>query len=183
VIVCYLDLADYLAIVTEVTGLDVETPIRVTNTDLADSALHAPQAGWGETDLHPDFVDKAAVLVTPPHEEPSSSRRQQAGSVGGPAGVHRAERLTAVGSATGPSSSSSWLAATSSPTSRCSKTRRRDGCGARMHFPATRPCFGSWPEPTWAGCSVPRPRPRGVVALDNFAGVRERLGLLYQSWV
>lgn len=63
-IVYYLDLADYLAIVTEVTGLDVETSIRVTNLDLADSALHAPQAGWGETDLYPDFVDKAAVLVT-----------------------------------------------------------------------------------------------------------------------
>ena len=63
-IVYYLDLADYLAIVTEVTGLDVETAIRVTNLDLADSALHAPQAGWGETDLYPDFVDKAAVLVT-----------------------------------------------------------------------------------------------------------------------
>ena len=63
-IVYYLDLADYLAIVTEVTGLDIETAIQVTNLDLADSALHAPQAGWGETDLYPDFVDKAAVLVT-----------------------------------------------------------------------------------------------------------------------
>jgi death on curing protein len=64
VIVYYLDLADYLAIVTEVTSLNVETAIRATNIDLADSALHAPQAGWGETDLYPDFVDKAAVLVT-----------------------------------------------------------------------------------------------------------------------
>jgi death-on-curing protein len=64
VIVYYLDLADYLAIVTEVTGFDVDTAIRVTNIDLADSALHAPQAGWGESDLYPDFVEKAAVLVT-----------------------------------------------------------------------------------------------------------------------
>jgi death-on-curing protein len=64
VIVHYLDLADYLAIVAEVTGLDIETAIQVTNLDLADSALHAPQAGWGATDLYPDFVDKAAVLVT-----------------------------------------------------------------------------------------------------------------------
>ncbi len=63
-IVHYLDLADYLAIVAEVTGLDIETAIQVTNLDLADSALHAPQAGWGATDLYPDFVDKAAVLVT-----------------------------------------------------------------------------------------------------------------------
>lgn len=50
-IVYYLDLADYLAIVTEVTSLDVETAIRVTNIDLADSALHVPQSGRGETDL------------------------------------------------------------------------------------------------------------------------------------
>lgn len=63
-IVSYLDLTDYLAIVTEVTGLDVETAIRITNLDLADSALHAPNAGWGDADLYADFVDKAAVLVT-----------------------------------------------------------------------------------------------------------------------
>ena len=77
-IVCSLDLADYLAIVTEVTGLDVETAIRVTNMDLADSALHAPQAGWGETDLDPDFVDKAAVLVarlTKNHPLPDGNMR------------------------------------------------------------------------------------------------------------
>lgn len=30
---------------------------------MADSALHAPSAGFGDTDFYPDFVDKAAVLV------------------------------------------------------------------------------------------------------------------------
>lgn len=59
----YLDLADYLAIAAEVTGLDIDTVIKVTNLDLADSALHAPSAGFGETDFYPDFVGKAAVLV------------------------------------------------------------------------------------------------------------------------
>ena len=59
----YLGLADYLAIAAEVTGLDIDTVIKVTNLDLADSALHAPLAGFGETDFYPDFVDKAAVLV------------------------------------------------------------------------------------------------------------------------
>jgi death-on-curing protein len=59
----YLDLVDYLAIAAEVTGLDVGTLSRVTQLNLADSALHAPAAGWGEEDLYPDFVDKAAVLV------------------------------------------------------------------------------------------------------------------------
>jgi death-on-curing protein len=59
----YLDLADYLAIAAEVTGLDIDTVIKVTNVDLADSALHAPSAGFGATDFYPDFIDKAAVLV------------------------------------------------------------------------------------------------------------------------
>jgi len=59
----YVELADYLAIAAEVTGLDIETIIKVTKLDLADSALHAPAAGFGETELYPDFVEKASVLV------------------------------------------------------------------------------------------------------------------------
>jgi len=46
-----------------VTGWDLDTVIKVTKLDLADSALHAPQAGFGETDLYSDFLDKAAVLI------------------------------------------------------------------------------------------------------------------------
>lgn len=61
--VCYVELADYLAIAAEITGLDTNTLIRVTKVDLAESALHAPAAGFGETEFYPDFVDKAAVLV------------------------------------------------------------------------------------------------------------------------
>jgi death-on-curing protein len=59
----YLDLIDYLAIAAAVTGLDVDTIIKVTDLNLADSALHAPAAGFGDTDFYPDFADKAAVLV------------------------------------------------------------------------------------------------------------------------
>ena len=59
----YLDLADYLAIAAEVTGLDVDTLLRVSRLGLAESALHAPAAGFGETEFYPDFVDKAAVLA------------------------------------------------------------------------------------------------------------------------
>ena len=53
----YLDLADFVEIAAEVTGLDL------ANLDLADSALHAPSAGFGEQDLYPDFVDKCGVLI------------------------------------------------------------------------------------------------------------------------
>lgn len=59
----YVDLADYLAIAAEITGLDTTTLIRVTKVDLAESALHAPAAGFGETEFYPDFIDKAAVLL------------------------------------------------------------------------------------------------------------------------
>ena len=59
----YLDLVDYLAIAAEVTGLDEATVARVAGLSLADSALHAPSAGFGDVDLYPDFVDKAAVLL------------------------------------------------------------------------------------------------------------------------
>ena len=35
----------------------------VTRLDLADSALHAPASGFGDTEFYPEFIDKAAVLI------------------------------------------------------------------------------------------------------------------------
>jgi len=55
--VCYVELADYLAIAAEITGLDTTTLIRVTKVDLAESGLHVPAAGFGETEFYPDFID------------------------------------------------------------------------------------------------------------------------------
>ncbi len=59
----YIELVDYLAIAAEITGLDTTTLTRVAKIDLAESALHAPAAGFGETEFYPDFIEKAAVLV------------------------------------------------------------------------------------------------------------------------
>ena len=59
----YLDLADYIGIASAITGLDEVIVTKVANLDLADSALHAPSAGFGVDDFYPDFVDKAAVLI------------------------------------------------------------------------------------------------------------------------
>ncbi|HVA73878.1 MAG TPA: hypothetical protein VNF71_04885 [Acidimicrobiales bacterium] len=59
----YLELDDYLAIAAEVTGLQVETLVNATKTDLADSALHARAASFGDQEFYPDFVDKAALLI------------------------------------------------------------------------------------------------------------------------
>lgn len=59
----YLSLAEALAIAEAVTGTDIGTLARSARLDLLDSALHAPQAGFGDEDFYPDFVDTAAVLV------------------------------------------------------------------------------------------------------------------------
>ena len=59
----YLDLADFIVIAEEITGIEVSVLMQMPRMPLADSALHAPQAGYGDVDLYPDFVDKAAVLL------------------------------------------------------------------------------------------------------------------------
>lgn len=59
----YLSLAEFWFLSEHVTGIDSATLIKASRVDLADSALHAPQAGFDDTDFHPDVYDKAAVLA------------------------------------------------------------------------------------------------------------------------
>ncbi len=59
----YLSLAEFWYLAEQVTGVDAATLIRASRVDLADSALHAPQAGFGDEDFYPDLYDKAAVLA------------------------------------------------------------------------------------------------------------------------
>ena len=59
----YLSLAEFWYLAEAVTGIDAATLIRASRVDLADSALHAPQAGFGDTDFYPAILDKAAVLA------------------------------------------------------------------------------------------------------------------------
>jgi death-on-curing protein len=58
----YLGLGEYLWLAEQVTGLDAATLMKASRVDLADSALHAPAAGFGDEDFYPDVYDKAAVL-------------------------------------------------------------------------------------------------------------------------
>ena len=58
----YLNLAEYLWLAEQVTGVDAATLAKAFRIDLADSALHAPAAGFGDEDFYPDIYDKAAVL-------------------------------------------------------------------------------------------------------------------------
>jgi death-on-curing protein len=74
----YLDLAEALVIAEAVTGMDTFVLARFAGVGLLDSALHAPQAGFGGYDLYPHFVDKAAVLavrVARNHPLPDGNKR------------------------------------------------------------------------------------------------------------
>lgn len=59
----YLSLAEFWYLAEQVTGIDAAMLIKASRVDLADSALHAPQAGFDDTDFFPDLIDKAAVLA------------------------------------------------------------------------------------------------------------------------
>ena len=57
-----LELADFLLIAEAVLEIPAKRIAEESNLNLADSALHAPLAGFGSEDLYPDFAVKAAVL-------------------------------------------------------------------------------------------------------------------------
>jgi death-on-curing protein len=59
----YVTLAEYFWLAEQVTGVDADTLANAARSELAESALHAPQAGFGDTEFYPDVFDKAAVLV------------------------------------------------------------------------------------------------------------------------
>ncbi len=59
----YLTLTEALIIAEAVTGIDAVVLARASRVELLDSALHAPQAGFGDEEFYTEFVDKAAVLV------------------------------------------------------------------------------------------------------------------------
>jgi hypothetical protein len=53
-----VDVVDYIAIVAEINGMGTTTTAGLPNLSLADSALHAPFAGFGEREFYADFVDR-----------------------------------------------------------------------------------------------------------------------------
>ena len=102
----YLGLAEFFWLAEQVTGLDTTILVKASRVKLADSALHAPQAGYGDEDFYPDIYDKAAVLTCRIALESSAARWQQARGVGVLVAVRRSQ----------------WWILGSGP------TRRRRGC-------------------------------------------------------
>ena len=60
----YLDLGDFLVIAEEVLGVPADNIASASRLDLAESALHAPAATFGDVEFYPDLATKAAVLCT-----------------------------------------------------------------------------------------------------------------------
>jgi len=74
----YLTLAEALVVAERVTGIEAATLVRASRVDLLDSALHAPQAGFGDDDFYPEFATKAAVLcarIALNHPLPDGNKR------------------------------------------------------------------------------------------------------------
>lgn len=59
----YLTLAQYLQLAELITEEAAQSIAATARIDLADSALHAPQAEFDGVEVSPDVVDKAAVLM------------------------------------------------------------------------------------------------------------------------
>lgn len=74
----YLTLAEALTIAEAVTGTPAAVLARASSLNLLDSALHAPQARFGNVEFYPDFADKAAVLtvrIAKNHPLPDGNKR------------------------------------------------------------------------------------------------------------
>ena len=58
-----LDLADFLLIAEQITGMEVEALARQPGLHRAEYALSAPNAGLEQTEYYPCFADKAAAMT------------------------------------------------------------------------------------------------------------------------
>ncbi len=56
-----MELGDYLLIAEAILKIPAETLARLPRLDLAESALNAPSAGFGEVEAYPEFKVKVAV--------------------------------------------------------------------------------------------------------------------------
>lgn len=59
----FLSLPEFFWLAEQVTGIDAEVLKTPKCINLADSALHAPQASFGGEEFYPNVIGKAAVLA------------------------------------------------------------------------------------------------------------------------
>ncbi len=76
--VVYVSVDDWITIAGLVLGTTDATIRTIADLGLADSALNAPAAGFGDTEFYPDLIMKAAVLgwhLAKNHALPDGNKR------------------------------------------------------------------------------------------------------------
>jgi death on curing protein len=63
VAVNYPEFGDFCDVAAEILGTTPEQIARLPNVGLAESALAAPRAGFGDVEVYPTILEKAAILV------------------------------------------------------------------------------------------------------------------------
>jgi death on curing protein len=61
--VSYPEFGDFCDVAAEILGTAPEQIARLPNAGLADSALAAPRAGFGDVEVYPTILEKAAILL------------------------------------------------------------------------------------------------------------------------
>ena len=61
--ISYPELGDFCEVAAQILGTTPEQIARLPNIGLAESALAAPRAGFGDVDVYPTLHEKAAILL------------------------------------------------------------------------------------------------------------------------
>lgn len=69
----YLNLSEYLWLAEQVTDVDAAILAKASRIDLADSALHAPAAGFGDEDFYPRRLRQGSCPVLSTCLEPPAA--------------------------------------------------------------------------------------------------------------
>jgi death on curing protein len=60
----YPEFGDFCDAAADILGMTPEQIARLPNVGLAESALAAPRAGFGDIEVYPTIIEKAAILLT-----------------------------------------------------------------------------------------------------------------------
>ncbi len=74
----YPEFGDFCEVAARILGTTPEQIARLPNVGLAESALAAPRAGFGDVDIYPTLHEKAAILLqrlTRNHPLPDGNKR------------------------------------------------------------------------------------------------------------
>ncbi len=59
----YPEFGDFCDVAADILGITPEQIARLPNVGLAESALAAPRAGFGDVEVYPRILEKAAILL------------------------------------------------------------------------------------------------------------------------